>query len=70
MKIVATKVKAKDLKPGDLFSAAGQSHWDSAVGPNTTSVGEKVWIRTHVPCMRSQEDDEVYRIKIERGDEE
>lgn len=70
MRIVATRVKAKDLKAGDLFSNAGQSHWDSAVGPNTLSVGEKVWIRTHVPCLSSQENDEVYRIEIERGDEE
>ncbi len=70
MRVVATRVKAKDLKTGDLFSKVGQSYWDSAVGPNTTSVGEKVWIRTHVPCLESQENDYVYWIRIERGDEE
>lgn len=70
MRVIATKVKAKDLKQGDLFSNADQHYWDSAAGPGTKSVGEKVWIRTHVPCRREQADDYVYRITIERGDEE
>ena len=44
MKIIATKIKGKDLKAGDLFSTASQLYWDNY--NNNHSIGEKVYIRT------------------------
>ena len=64
MKIKAEKIKAKDLKPGDLFSTEGQGYWDTI--DNNLSVGERVYIRTNSPTPLGQGDDEVYRITIER----
>lgn len=78
MKITATKVTAKDLKPGELFSNMGQRYWDAAasgggeanVRSGIYSVGERVYIRTDTPCPEDQAEDDIYRITIERGDEE
>lgn len=69
MNIVATKVKAKDLKPGDLFSTWGQDYWDGASYRRWRNdvVGERVYIRTTVPCPEEQTDEDVYQITIERG---
>ena len=43
IKIKATKVRGIDLKPGDLFSTAGQDYWLKAMDKG--SVGERVFIR-------------------------
>ena len=62
MKITATKVKAKDLKEGDLFSQKDQNYWDKfrPIG----AIGEKVYIRTDVPVHKGEEKTEIYRITI------
>ena len=62
MKIVATKVRGEELKPGDLFSTADQLYWDHY---DPLSIGEKVYIRTEAPCPPDQKDDPIYRITIE-----
>lgn len=64
MKITATKVKAKELEPGDLFSTAGQYYWDHSANIAAGSVGEKVYIRTEMPARPDQEEEEIYRITI------
>ena len=68
VKIRAELVAAHDLKPGDLFSAAGSSYWDTALDKD--SIGERVFIRTHADYRLAPDPDNVvYRITIERGDE-
>ena len=62
MKIIATKVKAKDLQPGDLFSTASQLYWDSR---DANAIGEKVYIRTTALTPTDQAEDEIYKITIE-----
>ena len=64
MRIIATAVKAKDLKPGDLFCAAGQEYFDNVVSGDF--VGQKVYIRTNALCPKDQAEDETHRITIER----
>ena len=65
IRIIAEKVKGKDLKAGELFSTANQSYWDSGV--NKLSVGEKVYIRTNCPCPKNEENEEINRITIKRS---
>ena len=65
VKIIATKVTGRDLMPGDLFSTAGQDHWDHAM--NQGSVGERVYIRTCIDTDRFDDADEpIYLITVER----
>jgi len=66
MKIIVTEVKAKDLEPGDLFTTANQAYWDAVCQPLPIglSVGEKVFIRTPVPCPLEQADDPIYKLQI------
>lgn len=64
MKIKATKIRAIELKAGDLFSTAGQFYWDNI--KNNHSIGEKVYIRTGESCPTDQEDGEIYRIVIDK----
>ena len=66
MKITAIKCRAKDLKPGDLFSTAGPEYWNRDGGRFGLGVGEKVYVRTCGRTPLDQADDEVYRIEIER----
>ncbi len=65
MRITATAVKAKDLKPGDLFNRfCPQSYWDNL---KQASLGEKVYIRTNTPVPDEEQGEvEVYRITIEQ----
>jgi hypothetical protein len=63
MKIIATKIKAKDLKVGDLFSTAGQDYWNLR---SSSVVGERVYIRTETPTSKDQEDEEIYKIEIKK----
>lgn len=62
MKIVATTIKAKDLKVGDLFSTASQLYWKHV--KNNESLGEKVYIRTNKKCPKNQENEEVSLITV------
>lgn len=64
MKVIATEVKCKELKEGDLFSTASQLYWDNA--PNNLSVGEKVYVRTAQTCPDDQAEETIYRITIEK----
>jgi|GEM_PF-2700758 len=63
MKIVATKIKAIQLNPGDLFSTAGQEYWDS-ITKDKLCVGEKVYIRTVNPCPENQANEDIFRLSI------
>lgn len=63
MKVVATLVKAKELKPGDLFSVIGPAYWENIDAKE--SIGEKVWLRTNTPTPPDQAEADVYLIKIE-----
>lgn len=68
MKVIATKVKASELEPGDLFSTAGPEYWELV--NDMAIVGEKVYIRTNWPCPEEQVDYVVYKITIERDADE
>jgi len=63
MEIKVEPVKCKDLKPGDLFSIANQDEWDSNL-EWSLSIGEKVYIRTNIPCPEDQRESEIYRVTI------
>lgn len=64
MRIIATKIKAKNLKAGDLFSTASQTYWNQH--RNNRSIGEKVYIRTEEPSPKNQENVEIYKLDIEK----
>lgn len=65
MRIIATPITAKDLKPGDLFSTCGQSVWDR-LAQDPLAIGQRVYIRTNAPAvLAGDEDDEVYKITID-----
>lgn len=66
MKVIATLVKAKDLKPGDLFHSKGPKYWETLM-PLQHSVGEVVFLRTETPCPIDQVDEEVYRITVDHA---
>ncbi len=68
MKIKAIKTTGIKLKPGDLFSTASQTYWNSTKNLRKTDplrIGEKVYIRTDTDCPKGQENEEIYLIKIE-----
>ena len=65
MKVKAYPVKAKELKPGDLFSTAGPIYWENI--DSKYSLGEKVYIRTNTPTPSDQAEEDVYYIKVEEG---
>jgi len=62
MEIIATETKAKNLKPGDLFSTANQLYWDNI--ENHNSIGEKVYIRTDKLCPEEENEIKIYKIAI------
>jgi|KBSMisStandDraft_5_1062788.scaffolds.fasta_scaffold63375_5 hypothetical protein len=65
MRIKAERVLARDLRPGDLFSAAPQAYWDHAMDKG--SCGEQVYIRTNVNADAfGDADSYISRITIER----
>lgn len=64
MKIVATLVKAHELKPGDLFSTESQVYWDHF---DPAALGQKVYIRTEAPTPAGQADEEIYKITIKEN---
>ena len=61
MKITTEKIKGSDLKPGELFSSAGDEYWQHR---DNRSIGEKVYIRTDTPLLPSAQEEVVYRIVI------
>jgi hypothetical protein len=68
VRIQAEQVKGKDLKPGDLFSAAGSEYWDHF--EDAPGVGEKAYIRTSTPAEFAPDMDEVvYRLTIVRDED-
>lgn len=63
MKITATPCRGMDLMPGDLFSTAPQSYWDTIA--SQYSIGERVYIRTDTPAESAPDlEATVYRITI------
>lgn len=57
------RIKAKDLKPGDLFSTIGPLYWKTAL--DMGGCGERVYIRTNAPAGAFPDsEDFVYRITI------
>ena len=68
LKIIATPIKGRDLKPGDLFSTADQDYWDRH--HLNYSVGERVYIRTDAPAdLFDDRDETVYKIKITKEED-
>jgi len=66
MKVIATKVKIGELKPGDLFSTADQHKWAEAMPEerDICCLGVQVYIRTDDLCPESRAEEDVYRITI------
>jgi len=66
MKVQVEEVKAGDLEPGDLFSTAGRAYWDKRDGWPLGYIGEKVYIRTNVPCPEDQADQKIYKVTVHK----
>ena len=63
MKFKVTKLKGKDLKPGDLFSNTGEIYWGEHNKNRQLAIGEKVYIRTDVLLPKPEKLSEVYKIE-------
>ncbi len=64
MKYITTKIKGKDLKPGDLFSTVGPEFWETGdASRDVECIGHKVYIRTEAP-PETVEDGESFVYKI------
>lgn len=64
--IRAEAIEAKHLKPGDLFSTAGEAYWNNVV-KNPKKLGEVVYLRTGLVEDDGEYeggDDLVYRLTI------
>lgn len=68
LKVKAVPIVAKDLKPGDLFSARGPEHWDHFQELYPGGIGQSVYIRTETATPPDQADDVIYKITIETED--
>lgn len=68
MKYRVTKLKGKDLKVGDLFSSMGKIYWGQHNAMREIAIGEKVYIRTDVKLPKSQKEETVYKIEVEKND--
>ena len=55
-----TRVKASEMKTGDLFSMAGPEYWNG--GRPADAVGERLFVRTEKICPLDQGDELIYRI--------
>jgi len=62
MRIIATLVRGEELQPGDLFSTLGPEYWDKF--PQKAGVGERVYIRTLMPCPVDQRNEQIYRVTV------
>ena len=61
--VECVRMKARDLRPGDLFSSRGPAYWSGAL--SSMSVGEKVYVRTESPPANEPDGDElVYRLSF------
>ena len=68
IKITATPITGRNLKPGDLFSSYGREYWDGIDGK--LSIGERVYIRTNTSIdLAPDADDLVYLIIITQTEE-
>jgi hypothetical protein len=64
LKYKVTTCKGKDLKPGELFTTAGQEYWDRV--STTSSIGEKVFVRTDAPVPNEFEANaDVFKLEVE-----
>lgn len=63
MKFKVTKLKGKDLKPGDLFSSTGELYWGDMNLARKLAIGEKVYIRTDVSLPDDQLEENIYKIE-------
>jgi hypothetical protein len=64
MRVIATPVIAKDLKPGELFSTAGPAWWGQ-IDADALCVGQRVYIRTNAAAENASDaNEEVYRLTI------
>jgi hypothetical protein len=65
--ITATRTRADELKPGDLFSIVGDEYWSTAL--DSESIGECVYIRTNIDHAVAHDGNTyVYRIVVELQD--
>lgn len=64
MKVITTKVKAKELKEGELFTNSLQFDWDNI--QDKKAIGKSVWIRTKVVCPPKEENVELLKIEIKK----
>jgi hypothetical protein len=63
--VTATRIRAVDLLPGDLFSIATEDYWRKAM--DKSSIGEQVYIRTNTPAKQADDSYSfVYRITINK----
>ena len=66
--IKAEAMLGGELRPGDMFSTAGQEYWDRALeGP---SIGEQVYIRTNSPTPPQEAKVPIFRIVITEEERE
>jgi hypothetical protein len=63
VKITTEEMRAKDIKPGDLFTTAPQEYWDH-VDKDLDAIAQTVYIRTGAPCPKSQEKVRVYKVIV------
>lgn len=74
MKIHAEPMKAKDLRPGDLFSMigpGGRLYWSEnnmEIHAEMGVVGEKVYIRLDSPCPPEDAQVDVVRLTVSDTD--
>lgn len=62
MRILTKKVKAKQLKPGDLFSTINAKSYRELA--KNAGVGIAVYIRTEQKCLPHEENETMYKVEI------
>ena len=68
IKISATPITGRNLKPGDLFSVIGPEYWNDI--DRKQLIGELVYIRTNTSADQAPDSDElIYLITIEQTEE-
>lgn len=63
MQIKTTLVKAKELKPGDLFTKMGPTYWRHR---DHSSIGEKLYVRTDAELPADELNTPTYRVTIKK----
>jgi hypothetical protein len=65
MRIECIETTGKNLEAGDLFSTAGSEYWDYI--DLNGSIGERVYVRTNVPCTIANDSDvKIYKLIIHK----